>query len=301
MTRPSISDEPDIREELAVFGFSDTEIDAYLAILAQGETTTRDVSEEADVTQRAVYNIAERLANRGLVRVKEHASPTMIKAVPPGEAIANLSERLESIQPSLEETYTQTATESPEIQIVRSRETAIKRLRESIEGADQEIAIAIPEDVYPEIEADLRAAKERGMFVLLLLVECDDPDAVDRDYGPVADVVRYWDQNLQFLYVTDDDDAMIGEDTIMGGTHVDEHAVYVSEGNLAGSIFSLFIGAFWPAATELYITDPDPLPETYEWFRDATLQAMCTCKTESSCTRRSTRSMARSSRGRSPR
>ena len=273
MTQSSQMNAPDIRAELAVFGFSDTEIDTYLAILAQDETTTRAISEEADVTQRAVYNIAERLQDRGLVRVKEHASPTTIKALPPAEAIENLSERLESIQPSLEETYNETASESPEIQIVRARETAVKRLREAIECAQQEVAIAIPEDVYPEIEADLRAAKERGLFVLLLLGECEDPGAVDRDYGSVADVVRCWGQNLQFLYVTDDDDAMIGEATIMGGTHADEHAVYVSEGNLAGSIFSVFIGAFWPAATEVFVTNPDPLPQTFEWFRNATLQA----------------------------
>ncbi|WP_135665029.1 TrmB family transcriptional regulator [Halorhabdus rudnickae] len=271
MVQSSSSNETDIRDELSVFGFSETEIDTYLAILAQDATTTRTIAEEADVTQRAVYNIAERLENRGVVQVNEHASPTTIRAFPPAEAIENLSERLESIQPKLEETYNETTTESPEIQVVRSRETAIKHVREAIATAEHEVALTIPVNLFAEFKSELRAAKERDVFVLLLLVDSTDP--VPEEFAGLADAVRYWDEQLPVLYTTDDTDAMIGDSTVVTGPHGKEHVVDVSEENLAGSIFSVFIGTYWPSSEVLYETDPDPLPRTFEWFRDATFQA----------------------------
>lgn len=271
MTQSSVVNETDIEDELAVFGFSDTEINTYLTILAQDETTTRTISEEADVTQRAVYNIAERLENRGLVRVNEYASPTTIQALPPDEAIENLSKRLESIQPKLEETYTETTRESPEIQIVKSRPTAVSRLKEAIATAEHEVVLTVPVSVFDEIKAELRAAKERDVFVLLLLVNSSDP--VPKEFRGVADAVRYWDEQLPLLYTTDETHAMIGDSRIVTGAHGQEHVVDVSEENLAGSIFSVFIGAYWPSSAVCYETDPDPLPHTFEWFRDAAFQA----------------------------
>ncbi len=58
-----------LREELGEFGFSDKEIDVYLTLLSQGEATTGTISDDANVTQQAVYTITDRLEDRGLVRV----------------------------------------------------------------------------------------------------------------------------------------------------------------------------------------------------------------------------------------
>ncbi|WP_158855253.1 TrmB family transcriptional regulator [Halorhabdus sp. CUG00001] len=273
MSERSDGRDREIREELAVFGFSDTEIDAYLAILAHDEATTRTIAEAADVTQRAVYNIAERLADRGLVRVKEHASPTTISAVPPDDAIENLTTRLESIRPQLAATYDETAETSPDIRIIKSRETALKRLRQAIELADHEIVISIPQAIYPEIESALQAANERGVLVLLLLGDYEG-DTDPAPFEPVADVVRYWDEHLPFLYAVDNyREGMVGEAPVLAGPHHDGYAVYVTEAFLTSTIFSMFIATYWPAAKELSVTSPDPLPETFEWFRHAVLQA----------------------------
>jgi len=272
MTDSSQGNDAEVREELAVFGLSETEIETYLAVLS-GNGTTREIAERADVTQRAVYDLAERLAERGLVRVDEHASPTTVRAVPPGEAIERLSERLESVRPTLEDVYTETSVDQPEIQVVRSRATAIDRLREGIEAAEREIAVAIPADAYPEIESTLAAAHDRGVFVLLLVGDTDDDAIAEREFAAVADVVRHWEAHPQFMYVVDDADAMIGDSAIVDRGHTDEHAVYVAERNLAGSIFSAFLGAYWPASTELFVADPSPLPRTFTWFREAAFQA----------------------------
>jgi sugar-specific transcriptional regulator TrmB len=274
MTQTGANDEAALREELAVFGLSDTEIDTYLALLARGEATTSAVSEDADVTQRAVYNIAERLENRGLVRVNDHASPTTIRALPPKEAMGGLADRLESITPSLEARFNETQPKTPEIRMVKSRETAFKRLRNAISAAEREVFVAVPENCYAEIEPELRDAVDRGLLVLLLLGDADEVEDAESRFEGTADVVRRWGERLPFLYATDDRSAMIGDAGILSGTHTDEDAVSVSQQNLAGSILGLYLSGYWPAATEVYVRDPYPLPRTFEWFRQATFHAM---------------------------
>ncbi|WP_123533469.1 TrmB family transcriptional regulator [Halosimplex salinum] len=266
-------DDGTLREELNVFGFSDTEIDTYLAVLEHGETTVSTVSEEADVTQRAVYNIAERLADRDLVRVNDHASPTTIRALPPQEAIDSLSNRLESITPTLEDRFNETEPQTPEIQIVKARETAVKRLREGISEAEHEVLVAVPEHAYEDIEPELQAAVDRGVLVFLLVGDAADLDGEESRLEASAAVARSWSESLPFMYAADDESAMIGHSGILSGTHVDKEAVAVTQDNLAGSIVGLYFGAYWPAATEIHVREPDPLPQTCEWLRHAALEA----------------------------
>lgn len=263
-----------LKEELRTFGLSDTEVDTYLALLEQGEATTNTVSRAADVSQRAVYDIAERLADRGLVRVNDHASPTTIRALPPDEAIGSLAERLEAVTPALEERYNETEPRTPEIRMVKSRETALRRLRTAIAAAESEVFLAVPEHVYPEVEAEVAAARDRGVFVLLLVGGAADCDDAGERFAGAADVVRCWGKRLPFLYAVDDEAAMIGGSEILSTAHTDHEAVAVDEGGLAGAVLGLFLSGYWPAATEVYVTDRDPLPRTYDWFRDATLHAL---------------------------
>jgi sugar-specific transcriptional regulator TrmB len=322
----------EIRDELAVFGLSTTEIDTYLALLSHGEATTRAVAADADVTQRAVYDIAERLEDRGLVRVKEHASPTRIRALPPQEAIGNLSARLDALTPALADRFNDPPSKAPEIRMVKSRETALKRIRSAIAGAEREAIVAVPRDVYPAIESDLRAAADRDALVFLLLGQetsatartgpaadaspgtdvstegasgdgggnptpiaggpfgsgsewgaggdatdgtagADGPEGPAAAFAGRADVVRSWAAALPFLYAVDDEAAMIGDPDLLSGTASDEEAVTVSQRHLTGAVHGIFLSAYWPASREVYVTDPDPLPKSFDWFRAAVLHA----------------------------
>lgn len=262
-------DEETLREELSVFGLSDTEIDTYLALLPRGEATTRVIAEDADVTQRAVYGIAERLERRGLVRVKDHASPTTISAIPPGEAMENLSERLESITPSLKKRFEDTTAEAPEIQIIRSRDTALKRLRSAISEAKTEAFVAVPAHVYPDVEPELRAAVERGVLTFVLIGGIDQSDGEARDLTGVADVVRCWDAQLPVVYIVNGESAMIGDSEVLAAQHNEAEAVTVSQKHLTGSVLGMFLSAYWPASEIEYVTEPTALPASFDWFRTA--------------------------------
>ncbi|WP_396613902.1 TrmB family transcriptional regulator (plasmid) [Haloferax sp. S1W] len=273
MSGPGQTDETALRNELSVFGLSDTEIDTYLALLSLGEATTRTIADEAGVTQRAVYGIAERLERRGLVRVKDHASPTTISASPPQEAMENLSARLESMIPSLEERFEQTTDGAPEIQMVKSRETALKRLRNALSKAETEALVAVPEHAYPEVEQELRDAVDRGVFTFLLLGEVDDVDTSAHDFTGAADAVRYWDAALPVFCIVDNESALVGDPHILSLPHSGDEAVSVSQGHLTSSILGTYLSAYWPASKIQYVADPASLPKTFDWFREAVFHA----------------------------
>jgi hypothetical protein len=111
--------------------------------------------------------------------------------------------------------------------------------------------------------------------VFRVVGEMSDTEGAADGYVDVADVVRYWGESLPFLYAVDEEAAMIGDAGILSGAHdVDEDAVVVSEGNLAGAIFGLYLGTYWQVSTELHVAEPDPLPKHYDWFRRAALHAI---------------------------
>ncbi|WP_082256277.1 TrmB family transcriptional regulator [Haloferax sp. ATB1] len=271
-----------LREELGDFGFSDKEVDVYLALLSLGEATTSAISEAADVSQQAVYTITDRLEDRGLVRVNDHASPKTIRAVPPKESMAALSSRIDSITPVLNTRFNDTKPQTPELKMVKSHETALKRLQEAIAQAQREVIVAIPERVYPDIEHELQAARERGVLIFLLVQGVDDLTKAGDRFSGAADIVRCWSENILFMFATDTQStnpsvhqsALVGDALLLSGTHDVGDGVAVSEKHLAGSIHGMFFSAYWPAGTEVFITDPDPLPKTYDWFRQAVFHAM---------------------------
>jgi HTH-type transcriptional regulator, sugar sensing transcriptional regulator len=277
MTRSTSHIDAALRANFAEFGFSTKEIDVYLTLLVHGEATTNTLSKEADVTQQAVYSITDRLEKRGLVRVNDHASPKTITAVPPAQSMTNLSSRIDSMIPALEDRFTKAKPQTPELKIVHSRETAINRLKTALSQVEQEAFIAVPERVYPKIEAELRAAVDRGVLVLLLMQGVDDNTEAAGRFSGAANVVRTWSERSTFIYVIDNSTksqtAFIGDTDLLSGPHATGDGVAVSQMHLTSAILGLYYSAYWPVAVESVVTDPDPLPKTFEWFRQAVFQA----------------------------
>ena len=162
-----------LREHLGTFGLSAKEIDAYLAILRAGEATTGEVSTAADVSQGYVYEIAEALVERDLVVVDETASPTVLRARPPEEALGALSSRLEDLRDSVESLYTAPADDGAAVEIVHSRATVRARIERYLDDATEEAFLVLP---APEI-APLEDALAD---VTLVEIESDTEERHDR-------------------------------------------------------------------------------------------------------------------------
>jgi len=273
MTDSDGGDETALREQLRVFGLSDNEVNTYFALLELGEATASTVAEDAGVTQRTVYNIMERLEARELVRVNDHVSPTTIRALPPSEAMDEISDRIDAMTPALEDRYSATQPRTSEIEMAKSQRKVLKHLKRDMEAAEQEMLVSVPEHVVPEIEDDLRAALDRGVFVLLIVGEVDDMEAAADRFDGLGNAVRCWDEEMAYAYAADDERAMIGSPDVFDGAYFQEGVVWVSEWGLSGAVVATFLAAYWPFPVEVSLADPADLPATFDWIRAATFTA----------------------------
>lgn len=279
MNNTSTGDEKTLREELHTFGFSEKEIETYLVVLNQGEATPSTIATHADVSKRYVYNIASQLAERGFVQVNNHASPTTIRAQPPTDAIADLSNRLQSLAPSLERKFQETEPRTAHFQTIKSRQTALKHLREQIRGAQNEVFLSLPLSEQHEIEAELASAIERNVFVACLYTDVKPETITASRFTGNASVIRVWEEKAPFISAVDDRTAIVGDAGLLGRIHDDETAVSLSEEHLAGSVLGSLIGSYWPIASELYVMEPGDLPYQFESARNAVLQATLQLRT----------------------
>jgi sugar-specific transcriptional regulator TrmB len=68
------------KELLKKAGFSEKEIDVYLALLGQGEAVVSDVAEKANINRSTTYVVLDALAKRGLVTDTERSGVKLFSA-----------------------------------------------------------------------------------------------------------------------------------------------------------------------------------------------------------------------------
>lgn len=264
-------DDASLEELLQRFGFSDKEVDTYLTILRLGEAKAKTIADEARVSKRHVYSVAEMLSDRGFVEVNDHIVPTTIKANPPGEVVGTLFDDLEEMQPALESRFTQAAPHSESFEIVKSRVTVLKRISDLLGRAEIEVTLAIPYRLFDEVADELRDAFERDVLVLLLVTDVDPNENLDLQ--GLASVARAWKQPMPTMLTVDRKMGLVAPPEILSIANSAAQAIVFAQEQLGPVIVGSFLGNYFPLATEVYVTEPRELPVVYTDFRHAVLQA----------------------------
>lgn len=264
-------DDPTLSRLLREFGFSDKEIDIYLTVLDHGEAKASVVADDAGVSKRYVYSVSEELEDRGFVSVNDHAVPATIRAVPPEQVVASLTDHAEQMRPALEARYSRVAPQSDEFEVIKARVTVLKRVTALIREAEQEVALSLPYDRLSEVADELREAVERGVLVLLVVTGAD-PGA-DLGLDGVATVARAWRESMPTMITADRTRSIVAPPAMIARSNSGERAIAFTQRQLAPVMIGSFFGNYWPMAQEVYVADPHDLPETYDDFRQAVLQA----------------------------
>lgn len=265
-----------ISEQLKRFGLSEKEISTYLAILNLGEAKPSTIAENTDVSKRYVYNISEQLEQRGFVEVNDHARPTTIRAIPPGEAIDQLVESAKSLQPSLESEYSSPDTQREEVEVLKSPATVQARLRDRLLDAREEVILSIPYSALSKVEKELQAIIDRGVLVLLLITGTNgETDGISRhQLEGCATVVRAWNERMPIMLSVDERTGMVISYDLISKSSRDDRAITIGTPEFVPILVGAFMGNYWPTADELYTTDPPLLPRTYTCFRHAITDAV---------------------------
>lgn len=257
------------------FGLSEKAIDTYLAILEQGTATASTIADVSGVSKRYVYSISEELEERGFVQVDDHTVPTEIRARPPEAVVDRLSRTVEEIQPQIERRYTQTEPSGDQFEVIKARQTVLKRIETLLETATQEVTISLPATVLPEIRSTLQETVDRGVMVLLLLGTVEDElQEADRPESMIqfASAIRSWDALVPTMVTTDQRHGLIAPSQMLTTTTSETKAIAITQEQLVPVLVGSFLANYWPVAEEIAVTNPDSLPRTYESFRHAVFQ-----------------------------
>ncbi|MCU4971685.1 TrmB family transcriptional regulator [Halobacteria archaeon AArc-m2/3/4] len=264
-------DEATLADRLRQLGLSEKEIDTYLTILDHGEAKASTVADDAGVSKRYVYSVSEKLDDRGFVEVNDHVVPTTIRAHPPEEVVDKLTTELQALEPALTDRYGDVPEQHQEFEVIKTRTTVLKRIRELLERAEDEITLSVPATLLEEIEDELRETVDRGVLVILLVSGEESPE--EERFDGVASVVRIWGENAPLIVTADRRQGLFAPNEMLVRTNSGKRGIAIAQEQLVPIIVGSFFGNYWPMATQAYVTDPTALPETYTGFRHAVLQS----------------------------
>ena len=265
-------DDEDLARLLERFGLSEKEVDTYLAILEHGASKASTIADAADVSKRYVYSISEELEARGFVEVDDHAVPTVIRPVQPERVVDRLSRSVEEIEPEIRSRYTATAETGQQFEVIKSRQTVIKRIQNLLSNAETEVTLSMPASVIPHVRETLEATVDRGVLVLLLLGATGDEEVDLASVAGVASTVRTWDALVPTMLTVDRRHGLLTPSQMLTNSRRDTRAIAISQEQLVPVFIGSFLANYWPVAEERYVATPDELPRTYEGFRNAVFQ-----------------------------
>lgn len=265
-------DETGLADLLDQFGLSEKEIDTYLSILDHGEAKASDIATDADVSKRYVYSISEELEGRGFVEVNDHSVPTKIKAHPPSEVIEQLSGTLETMEPELERRYTSTRDEIEQFEVIKSRQTVLKRIEALLEQAIEEVTLILPATLLSQLRSTLEETVDRGVCVLLLLTGPEAEGYPREKLDGLASAVRVWHAPAPAILTADRRFGLIAPNELLTQSNSDTNAISLAQRQLVPVLIGSFFGNYWPVAEEIHVARPAELPRTFDGFRHAVLQ-----------------------------
>lgn len=142
-----------VRRVLREIGLSSYEVDAYFALLKNGQMTAMEVSRKGNIPYSKIYEVLNSLKERGWIKSTGHR-PSRYYPTPPLEALATTKIMLEDRYKNWEQTIASELQpfyekleliERPDILILRGQQGIISKLEEILNKASNEIMIAAPE------------------------------------------------------------------------------------------------------------------------------------------------------------
>lgn len=263
----------DIVDTLTRVGLSEKEARAYLTILRNGSTTIRVVSEEADISKSYAYDIVGKLEARDLIEIDDHTQPTRLRALPPAEGIENLTAQLQSVEAELDALFDSESVEQQQFSVIKSRQTILTHLNALLDGAASEIVLALPASVLHRVRDSLEAARDRGVFCMLLVTEYDGDVDGEESLANVASIVQTWRAPAPLTLTVDRSEGLVAAADAVVNSNSEEYAIYHAEEHIVSSLFDSFVANYWPMGEQVHVGTTTALPATFTSFRHAVFEA----------------------------
>lgn len=265
----------ELRTELERWGFSDTEVDVYLAMLEIGEGLASDVAERADVSSRHVYRVAGRLEERGFVDVDDHVSPTRVRARSPDAVDSVVEQSRATLVEGIETLFAGSANSPADVELLKRQPTVLSRAHDLLSSAEEWAFVLCHSDAVEHVADELTDAVDRGVLVQFLTDQ--PPSAVGWELSELGTIVRTCPdlpEFLEFSIVVDRFQGLVSSPTATDGD--DQRyspALYLTDETLTPRILSSLQGNEWRMGEERFSPSSGELPFTTSHFPRAVIQA----------------------------
>lgn len=205
----------DIYDLFREIGFSINEAKVYTALVSKNPITGYEVAKHANITRTMVYDILNRLVNKGVVEVIIQNGTNLYSPVPYKELFKKLkteyNERLETMEKMLDNIETKQQGDSYIINI-SDHEAMVTEIKALIRSANSEIYLSIWEEEANLFYDDIKAMIDQGVTVITFSF-CKIPFdfGINYSYGiPSKELNKIW-RRRRIIVVVDREKIVIGE------------------------------------------------------------------------------------------
>lgn len=204
-------------EQLKLFNLTEYESKTYLALVAQGPSTAKEIREAAAIPYSREYDVLQSLESRGFVE-SQPGRPRRFKAVDPEKILERELKRREKavkallkFVDSIKEKRAQSMEMGDVIWTLRGRNRIREKMVEMIRGARKEILIIGRNPVTTvELEEALKEARKRGVKIKALGMFEGEANEALRRTG--AEFYYFKHDHSRFLIVDDAEVILASDD-----------------------------------------------------------------------------------------
>lgn len=265
----------ELNAHLKRFGLREKEIDVYLVLLEAGPTTVNEIASQADVSRRHVYTVVKKLEEHHFVEINDYITPTVIQPTSPDLIHEKITSSADEMRDKLRTNIEPGTPQTDGFEVLKSRKTVIKRIRQILREAEGQVIVTIPETLISILTESLTSAVDRGVFVLLLVFQTGNGsiDLSDVELESIAHLVRTREVEIPVLVSVDHTCALVAPRGVITQPNSQVQAVRLGQSYIEPIISKSVLNTDWSLGEEVYVTTACELPETFTSFKHAVFQS----------------------------
>lgn len=264
-----------LKEHLRRFGLREKEINVYLVLIKVGPTTVNEIASRTDISRRHVYTVAKKLEDHHFIEINDYITPTVIQPTPPDFIHEKITSAADEMRERLKTSIGPNTSPTDAFEVLKSRKTVIKRIRQILREAEGQVIVTIPKTLISILTESLKSAVDRGVFVLLLVFETENStvDLSDIELGSIAHLVRTREVEIPVLVSVDHSCALVAPRGVITQPNSQVQAVRLGQSYIEPIISKSVLNTDWSLGDEIYVTTACELPQTFTNLKHAAFQA----------------------------
>ena len=229
-------DKDEAIKNLMDIGMTMYEARTFVALTALGEATVGEIYPQAEVPRSAVYEVLDRLVQKGIIEVAR-GRPRKFRALQPASAMKKIESAFSRAKlnatKALEKIYRSGEHEKPEeaIWIIKGRDNVRDKVDSLLEKAKKEIIAGASVSRVLELEEQFKSAREKRVRVQILTMEEEAKKKLD-GLGEVIVLPLEEDtpiRQLEMCLLIIDSKVALFSSTYMSGEGVPEETAFWSD------------------------------------------------------------------------